>query len=147
MLDGVAKPVGIIVAVLIDRQQIQLVLALQDPGITVAQQQIVEKAQVKMSVVGQKQGVFLKHFCDIPADPGLGDAPLPDVLIGDARKLLDFGRHEDTGAQGHQLVIFPGDGGRSVGVLHNDGGKFNDLVPGKIQARGLCVEQHQPVVF
>ena len=109
-------------------REIQLVLALQDHGIAVTQQEIVQKTQVKMGIVGNQQGISLNHFRNITGNSGLGQTPLPNVLIGNARELLDFRRHETAGGEGDQLVIFLHHGGLAVNLLHNHGGKLDNLV-------------------
>ena len=82
-----------------------------------------------MGVVGQQQGVALNHLRDVPADSGLGQSPLPQVLGGDAGQLLNFRRHKPAGGQGDQLVVLLHHLGRSVHPLQRHGGKLNDLVP------------------
>ena len=74
-------------------------------------------------------------------------APLPDVGGGNAGKLLDLGRHEASGGQGNQFVVFLNDFWRAVCRLHHHGGKFDDLVPAVCKACGLRIEEHQTVIF
>ena len=82
-----------------------------------------------MGVVGQQQGVALNHFGNVPADSGLGQSPLPQILGGNAGQLLDFRRHKPAGGQGNQLVVLLHHLGRSVHLLQHHGGKLDDLVP------------------
>ena len=146
-IDGVAQLVGIAAAVLVDREQIQLVFALQDHGISVAQQEIIEKAQIEMGVIGQQQGVSSDHFRDIPGDSCLGQALFPEVLGGNAGQLLDFRRNETARGQGDELVILPDHGGHTVHPFHHRGGELDDLIPVEEKACGLGVKDHQPVIF
>ena len=146
-LDGVAELVGVGMPVFVHRQQVQLVLAFQDHGVAVPQEEIVQKTQVKMGIIGQKEGISSNHVRNIPGHPGLGEATLPEVLRRDARQLLNLGRHEAAGAKGNQLVIFPGHGRETAHQFHHHSGELNDLVPVELEAGGLRVEEHQLVVF
>ena len=96
--NGIAQLMGIAAAVLINREQIQLVLAFQNSRVTVAQKHIEKKAQVEMGVVSKQKGIAPDHFRDVPADSGFGDAPLPQILIGNACELFDLGRYKTPGA-------------------------------------------------
>ena len=99
-----------------------------------------------MGIVGQQQGVPGDELGDVPADPGFGQAPLPDVLVGDAREGHNLGRDEHPRRQGHQLVIFADHLWPLRGLLHRYGGEFDDLVALVGKPGGLRVKQHQPVI-
>ena len=96
-INGVAQLVGEAAAVFIHSQQVQLVLAFEHHGISVAEQEIVQEAQVEVGIVGQHQRVSLEHLGDVLGNPGLGKALFPQVLGGDAGELFNLGRHEAPG--------------------------------------------------
>ena len=145
--DGVAEAMGIAVAVLINGEQVQLVLAFEDSRVSVPEQQVEQEAQIKVGVVGKEQSVAGDELRNVPADPGFWEPPLPQVLGGDACKGLDFRRHKASGGQSHQFVVLPDHCGHPVNGLHRNGGEFDDLVPAVLKPRGLRVEEHQAVVF
>ena len=145
-LDGAAELVGEFPAIPVDGEQVELVLALENSGVAVPEQHVEQEAQVKMGVVGQQQGVARDELGDVPADPSLGDALLPQVLGGDAGELLDLRGHEAAGAQIHKLVVFLNDPVAADALFHSHGGELDDLVPAVVQAGGLRVQDHQTVV-
>ena len=146
-LDGVAELVGEGLPVPVNGVQVQLVFSFEYGGIAMAQQEIEQKTQVKMCVIGQKQGVAPDHLRHIPGNPGLGKAPFPEILGGDAGELLDFWRHKATGGKGDQLVVGLDNLGDAIHPLHHHGGKFDDLIPGEEQAGGLGIKEDQTVIF
>ena len=146
-LNGVAQLVGEGAAIFIHRQKIQLVLALQNGGIAIPQQQIEQKTQIEMGIIGKQQGVAGEHIRNIRTDLFLGNAPLEDVHGGNPGELGDHVRHGVAGGQRDQIVIFPGDNDFIFPALQYYGGKFNDLIPGEIQSGSFGIKNDEFIVF
>ena len=142
-LDGVAQLVGKVPPVPVHRQGIQEPGLLQGGQQPQGPQQVVEKVQVKLGVVGHQQRLLrpVQQTAEALRRPAVVHALPHQLRIRNASEIRDERRQGLSCRQADQGVEIS----TFLAVFQSHRADLNDPVPTELDAGGLRVKHHQPV--